>query len=262
MTLEVQISTYGRDGLERVGRMALPRMDGVRYFVSFQNPDCEPYTVPESLAHRTDVEISEHRSRGLSANRNHALSRGNSDIILIADDDLSYNPQGLQAVIDAFETHPWLDFATFKYSGADAKTYPTESFDLSQREPKGYYVSSIEMALRRESILADMRFNENFGVGTPRFGACEDSIFLLNLQRNNNLRGRFFPIVITQHCGPSTGRRRATPSVLRAQGAWLRLRYGAVMGLVRLVRDVSRRNAPWPKALWYMVEGYFSVQGV
>lgn len=256
MTLEVQISTYGPQGLERVGRMTLPRVDGVTYFVSFQNPSKQPWTMPEALSGRPDITVSEHGSRGLSANRNHALGRGDSDIILIADDDLSYTAQQLQAVMKTFADRPDLDYATFMYEGSDARVYPDRPFRHMLPEPRGYSAASIELALRRSSLPSAQRYDERFGVGTDTFGAAEDSLFMLALQRNPSLCGMFFPIVITRHDGLSTGHRRPSASVLRAQGAWLRIRYGAIWGLLRLLRDVPRRHTSWPRALIHMIHGY------
>ena len=89
MTLEVEICTYGLDGLQRVAQMTLPPVEGVRYRICMQNPDCAAVELPEALR-RPDVDFFQHPTRGLSVNRNVALDRAEADIILIADDDLHY----------------------------------------------------------------------------------------------------------------------------------------------------------------------------
>ena len=132
MTLEVEICTYGLAGLQRVAQMTLPAVEGVRYRICMQNPDGAEVSLPEALR-RPDVDFFQHPTRGLSINRNAALDRAEADIILIADDDLHYRAEGLRAIIDTFAADHALDFATFQYSGPDAKVYPTEACDL--RDP-------------------------------------------------------------------------------------------------------------------------------
>ncbi len=258
MTLEVQIITYGAEGLARVGEMTLPRVEGVRYFVSFQNPERQGYEIPASIAARDDVEVFEHFTKGSNVNRNVALSRGDSDMILFADDDLHYTADGLRAVIDAFEGDSTLDYATFKHSGGDNKFFPDYKFDLGKKDPKGYYMTAFELAVRRSSLPGNMRYSAHFGLGMPVFGTGDDSIFFMRLQKSS-LKGFFFPIEIVRHPNVTTGNRRATPAVLRTQGAYLRLKYGAFEGLMRLIRDVPRRNAPLWSSFFNMMKGYIII---
>lgn len=259
LSLEIQIITFGPEGLARVGTMTMPQLPGLRYFVSLQNPDRLPIEVPATLARRDDVEIHEHYTRGSNVNRNVALSRGSSDIILFADDDLHYNAEGLKAVIKAFEDDPALDYATFIHTGGDNKSFPDHSFDLSGKDPKGYYMTAFELAVRRRSLPADMRYSNHFGLGMPVFGTGDDSVFFMRLQKSC-LKGRFFPIEIVRHPAITTGNRAATPTVLRTQGGYLRLKYGMAEGLLRLLRDVPRRNAPLHSSLAHMLKGFFVVR--
>lgn len=255
MTLEVQIISYGAEGLKRVGEMTLPEVAGVRYFVSFQNPERQKYDIPASISTRKDVEVYEHFTKGSNINRNVAMSRGDSDLILFADDDLHYSAQGLKAVIAAFEKDSELDYATFMHTGGDNKWFPDYEFDLGQKEPKGYYMTAFELAVRRRSLPKDMRYSAHFGLGMPVFGTGDDSVFFLRLQKSK-LKGRFFPIVIVHHPNITTGNRKATPTVLRTQGAYIRLKYGTVEGLLRLLRDVPRRNASLWSSFYHMMKGF------
>ena len=252
--LEVQISTFGPNGLKRVGEMALPRVAGVRYLVSLQNPDNLSLTVPSSLD-RPDVEIFEHADRGLSVNRNAAIEHSDADVILIADDDLEYTAEGLSYVKRVFDENPSLDFATFCYDGDDRKVYPEYEFDIKAKLPSGYYLTSFELAIRRRS-LGGLRFSPHMGVGAPLFGSGEENVFMYKLTLKG-LKGRFFPKVSTIHAGLTTGSRGATARSLQGQGAWLWIRYGWLEGFLRLMRDVPRRNAPLFKALRYEVRGFF-----
>ena len=86
MKLEVLISTLGADGIRRTAAMNLPRMDEVGYLVGWQMPEGE---IPEELR-RPDIKILTKEERGLSRNRNMLLGNASAEIVLIADDDLTY----------------------------------------------------------------------------------------------------------------------------------------------------------------------------
>ncbi len=121
MTLDVLISTMGYDGIKRVVAMNLPRVDNVKYIVSWQLPgDDFPGVIPQELM-REDVNVYQLNSRGISLNRNNAIDNSTADICLTADDDLKYTPEQLKSVIATFENNPDVDIATFKYSGNDKK---------------------------------------------------------------------------------------------------------------------------------------------
>lgn len=217
--LQVLICTMGAEGIRRVADAGHPRLDGVEYLVCWQLPDAD-YPVPAELM-REDFTILKHASRGLSRNRNFALASASAPYCLIADDDVVYNPQQLPEIIAVFDRDPQLAVATFEYSGSDAKHYPDRRFDL-RRAPKGYYVSSIEIAFRHKPIVdADIRFNENFGIGA-RFPSGEEDIWLHDALKNG-LKGEFFPIVIANHNGISTGvRSEGSKQAIVTKGAVFR----------------------------------------
>ena len=254
MVLEVQICTYGIDGLARVSVMRLPAVPDVLYTVCLQNPSKEKYIIPEALM-REDVRILEHESVGLSNNRNFGINNSVGDIILIADDDLNYEAEGLKAVIETFERHPELDFATFRHTGGDKKIFPEKEFDFSRKEPKGYYLTSFELALRKNSIPEQIRFSVHLGIGAANFGASEEGVFLLRLIRSG-LTGAFFPIDIVEHVGKTTGSRKPSCLFLRALGAYFWIRYGWVEGLARLVKNSFRYNHSYLKNLLNLLNGF------
>lgn len=223
LTLDVLIATHTPQGLQRVAAMGLPCIDSVRYVVSWQQHGDAP--VPTALAGRPDVVVLRYDGVGLSRNRNNAIRHATADIYLIADDDLTYTAAQLQAVIDTFAAHPDVDYASFRYDGSD-KWYPAAPCPLTRALPKGFYQSCIEIAVRRSARTAPLLFNTEFGLGSPGLHAAEDEVFLLTARRMG-LNCRYFPITITHHRGPSTGRRPVTDTgVLRAMGAYLQLAYG------------------------------------
>ena len=253
MTLEVMICTMGSEGIGRVARMELPEVEGVSYLVSWQQPHGE---VPPVLQ-RSDVKIITSDDRGLSVNRNHALDAATSDVLLVADDDLRYTASQLKNVIEAMERHPDVELATFRYEGVNSKVYPEQEMDITRNWPKNYYVTSFEIALRRESRAGQLRFDERFGVGAPLFHLGEEELLLLEA-RKKGIRCRYFPITITSHVGLTSGNREWTPGACRGMGAVIRRTFPLTC-LPRIVlkayRGCRARKVRFLTGIWYMLEG-------
>ncbi len=255
MKLEVLISTFGHDGIRRVVGMDLPRVEGVGYVVSWQLPGECPATVPCELV-RNDVKVCQIDSRGLSVNRNNAIRQSAADVCLVADDDLRYTPDMLQAVIDTFENNPDVDVATFRYAGSE-KWYAVHEFDLD-KPVKGYYPSSVEIAFRRDRVSGKVEFNEAMGLGTPLLHSGEEAVFL-HQALCRGLKCRYFPVIVAHHEGVSTGFGKLSESVLMGQGACFSVIY-PVSGVLRLPlfawRAYRRGQTRLFPAMWHLFRGY------
>ncbi len=215
--LQVLICTLGEAGIKRVAAASHPSVEEVEYLVSWQLPERD-VPIPEELSKRSDFRIVKNRTRGLSKNRNLALAAASAPICLIADDDLAYEADAFRKIIETFQDNPEIDIATFKYTGTDSKSYPSETFNLS-KPPKGYFITSFEIAFRRDKIIeSGIKFNEDFGIG-GKFPAGEEDIWIHDMLRYG-LRGKFFPTAIARHEGATTGiRLAADPELIRTKGA-------------------------------------------
>lgn len=253
-TLDIAIATLGTEGINRAAKMEMPRIDGVRYIISWQNEGDDH--IPPALL-RPDVEIHPLEGRGVSRNRNNALRHCTADIILNGDDDLSYSRSGLLSVIEKFSQNPGLDFATFRHTGPDNKQYPPAEADLATM-PRNYSVATFELAIRRKVIDAGVRFDERFGPGAS-LASGEDEMMLLTLRRLG-LRGRFFPIDIAAHPTLTTGFREITnPATARGMGAVIGLSY-PLTGFPRVILKAVRMNRsgqmPLAKSLRPLLAGW------
>jgi len=222
-TLEILIST---NSLPAFSAMSLPQEEGVSYLISWQkNAGLE---APQRLLDRRDVRIVRNPGSGLSQNRNHALDHASGDILLIADDDLIYRPGAFRKIREAFASHPGLDIGLFRYEcgdGRSEKTYPEEETVIKEKLPKGYFVSSIEIAIRRKGRSGHLRFDPKFGLGAPVLGAGEEEVFLHHALKSGH-EVRFFPTTICTHPGETTGLlARIAPAALRGIGATILLLY-------------------------------------
>lgn len=201
-TLQVLICTYGAEGIARVAASVHPAVSGVGYLVSWQTDG--DTSLPESLD-RPDFRIMVSTTKGLSVNRNIALSLASAPLILISDDDVDYTEEGLKDVIEAFSKHPGIDIITFRYASAShTKFYPSAPCGLAH-PAKGYFVTSFEIAFRRESVQGRLWFNENFGIGAI-FPSGEEDVFLRDCL-DTGLKGLFLPITIAHHDSTTTSER-------------------------------------------------------
>ncbi|MDE7159673.1 MAG: glycosyltransferase family 2 protein [Muribaculaceae bacterium] len=219
--VDYAVVTYGPEGISRVASMLLPPAPGVRYVVSWQNHDGAP--VPDALE-RPDVLVVRTSTRGISLNRNNALSHCDADIVIFADDDLTLYPGAPDAVREAYARHPEAQVITFRSDHGDPGRFPLSATRLGRRLPKGYSVASFEITMRGRAARI-LRCCPEMGVGAPSIHGGEDELILWTALRNG-LETRFEPAVICAHPHPSTGLRdMPAPGNLRAIGCAIALMY-------------------------------------
>lgn len=222
--LQVLVCTYGEEGINRFAATGPPQVPGVEYIVSMQLPKGSHAEVPHALSERADVKIHQIEGRGLSRNRNLAMSLATAPFCLIADDDLNYGEgEGFRRIIKTFRESK-ADIICFKSTQCGHETKPYVSrLSYHNEAPKGWYVTSFEIAYRRKSIAGRIPFNENFGIGaTTEFQAGEEDIWI----RDAQLKGALVmlsPDKICEHNHPTTGERHGTEDwFIRTHGVVMR----------------------------------------
>lgn len=262
MTLDIAICTYRPEGIARVAAMCLPKLPDVNYVVSWQAHDDAP--VPAELASRPDVSIHRFDGTGLSSNRNNAMRFCSSDIVLIGDDDLIYTDGQIEGLIRSFEGAPDVAVATFRSEQGSPHPYPESSVRLQRKLPRGYHVSSIEIAYRRNAI-GELCFCTELGLNSPMLHAGEDEMFLMAAIRRG-LHCRFFPVTVCSHLHASTGtKNRLEAGNLRSAGCVIALTYGmgAILRVPLKAWRVSRKKqAPLFRALYHLTRGALMAPGV
>lgn len=220
MTLDILICTMG-ERLGNVAKVLLRPLPNVSYVVSCQYDSILPI-IPDGLV-RDDVRVTFLQGRGLSRNRNHALFCSSADIVLIADDDETLVEKSVLQLIDVFKKNPSWHLVQMRTEGT-AKTYPAS------------YVSSCELAMRRESIL-DIRFDERFGLGSSCLASGEEEIFVHECKMFGITLWKL-PIVICKINGVTTGSRFPyDKKVQRSKGAVFCLMYGKRRAYMKCMRE-------------------------
>ncbi len=199
MTINILIATIDA-GIENVPAVLLEPTPDLKYIVSHQ-VTAEAYrAIPLDLK-REDVIVSQIEGRGLSRNRNNALALADGDIALLADDDLRYRPEYLQAVKAAFLADQDLVLACFKIATPagepDYKDYAAEPYLLNRESH--HYISSLEIAFRVEPIRAyGIRFDERFGLGSELVQSGEEAVFIFDCIRAG-LKVKYIPAYVVEH---------------------------------------------------------------
>lgn len=188
-SLEVLVATMHQVSFDKYHEMNI-QSDAV-----FANQS-EGYFYQSSIINGHRVKMVTTSTRGVGKNRNIALMHSESDIIVLADDDMHFAEGYENIVINAFKRIKKADVIVFNID--------TEGFDHGRRTNKKiqrvhYYnafnygaarIAIKSKALKREGIF----FNENFGGGTF-YSAGEDSLFIKSLL-SHGLRVYVYPFTI------------------------------------------------------------------
>ncbi|MDE7096356.1 MAG: glycosyltransferase, partial [Muribaculaceae bacterium] len=154
---------------------------------------------------REDFKIITSDTKGIAVNRNIALCHATAPVLLISDDDTDYTEENLNAVLKGFRDYPDADILTFRFESESVKKIYPESVCPLDSPPKGYFISSIEIAFRKDSVKGKVWFNEYFGVGAL-FRSGEEDIFIRDCL-DSGMSGFFLPETIVRHDAPTTSTR-------------------------------------------------------
>ncbi len=251
--LQVLVCTCG-EGIRRIVPSGLPRVEGVEYLISWQLAADD---IPGALSDREDVKIVSSPGKGLSNNRNSAFEASTAPYLLIADDDLSFHAEGLRAIIDNFSADSDLGLLTFRSVRDEGQVYPPDAHDLAV--PFRFYEPvSFEIAVRRSVLQSSgVRFSPLAGIGAPYLCAAEENLFVWHLL-HAGVKGRFRAFDCAVHPGPTTSVRRAAEApMLRTKGAYAVCTQNPLKALVRLPLLAVRSAAPSPKALLWLIQGWY-----
>lgn len=227
-TIEVLICTINKGVVRILDNLVHPRPD-VKYIVSYQYTD-DRYLelVPQALINREDVLFAKNRCKGLSINRNFALSLAKGDVVVFADDDAKFSEEGFDIIKRTFETYSDLDVAFYQastYTGRPLKNYPKQEVDCTE-QMGDWQISALEMACRRTSIQGKLLYDERFGLGNECLTCGEQDVWLADAKRMK-LKMRYFPQKIVETSTMLKQRMiYVDPGVQRSYGAMAYYRYG------------------------------------
>ncbi len=136
-------------------------------------------------------------TRGVGLNRNIALLAADAEILLFADDDITYYDGTLSGVKDAFASLPEADVIIFSVDfSKGGEIYERRHLPLKRRRIRNALkYGACVLAVRRKAVLSEnITFSQLFGGGCV-YGCGEDSLFILDCLRHG-LRVYTHPYVL------------------------------------------------------------------
>jgi glycosyltransferase involved in cell wall biosynthesis len=176
MELEVLVATMGQENCSLAQKMNITTP-------AVLANQCDRWGYEES----TDgsVRMISTATRGVGLNRNMALQLAKGDILLFADDDVTYYDGALQGVLDAFRQHPDADVICF---GIDM-TQDGQVVERHRSKEGRVHLwnflryGAVRVAIRKSAVVKHrLAFSTLFGGGCI-YGCGEDSIFLRDCLR-------------------------------------------------------------------------------
>lgn len=235
MNLQVLVSTMHRDDYSLIEKMNI-QTDAI-VINQFNTNMIQHFKVNNSC-----IKWINSKDRGLSISRNMALENANSNICLLADDDLEYLKGYEEIVLTQFQHYPNADIIAFQVEGIERtfKNYYPRSrkvncFTLMK-------ISSVEIAFRVDKIKkANIQFKEIFGAGAKYFMG-EESIFLSDCLKSG-LTIMYVPIKIADlHIGDSTWFKGFNKEYFYSKGAAFAA-MSKQFSVLLIIQFAIRRNA-------------------
>ena len=178
MELEVLVATMGQTDLSLVEKMNLCQNAVIAN-------QCGKWDFTRTQINGKQVQMLSTDTRGVGINRNLALQLAQADILLFADDDVTYYDGALQGVINAFRELPDADVIFFSLD----YTKDGEIFEQRRHKTKQLHTwnclryGAARMAIRREAVIRHrLTFSTLFGGGC-QYSSGEDTLFILDALR-------------------------------------------------------------------------------
>ncbi len=238
--LQILISTKGRNNLSFLDNM----------FKNCNTTDYSIIVVDQSESEKDLNTISEKfnvkyyriQANGLSNSRNFAISKSSADICLLCDDDVIYEKNFSEIVMNSFNQNE-SDVITYyakNDNGSLFKNYPS----ITNHNYKSIsYINSFLIAFKREKIVANnIKFDPLFGLGAV-FETGDEYIFLRNIL-NKKLGLISCSKIILTHPSESSGQVAGIDKNIFARAAIFYKFYGylSYLKLVHHIYLLKKKN--------------------
>ena len=151
-------------------------------------------TVPKDIKSGSLTSFSV-KERGLSRSRNLAIELSESNICLLADDDMIYSDNYEEIVSKGFKKYPEADIIAFYVDSDDERQQKEKLKEGKLSMITTMKIASWNITFRRKSIIdSAIKFDENYGTGTKNYMG-EENIFLFDCYKKG-LKIYYMPIKI------------------------------------------------------------------
>lgn len=151
------------------------------------------------------VRVLSYSGSGVTKIRNKVLENATGDYLIFADDDITFNEEGLAQAIQVMEKDKLVLLLgqAVDDKGVLRKSYPTSSERLTKLNSGK--AATYEMLVNVAAVRASgVSFDENFGAGAPETYLGDEYIFIADLV-SKDLSCSFEPITLATHPTDSSG---------------------------------------------------------
>ena len=164
------------------------------------------------------IKVINSLERGSPISRNLAIQNASKDICLMSDDDVVYEPNLYQNIVNAYKNQP--DASLISFEAVDeqrklyTKYYPEGTHNKETLKKIYTWVITFKRLVLKEN---NIYFNHYFGVGSEFKGATE-YVFLRNAYDKGLLMHHVSKIIV-MHPNESSGRRMGSDHAVYARAA-------------------------------------------
>lgn len=179
MRLEVLLATVEQKDLEIATRM------NAKCDILIANQAPDSFGLRSMATEYGTVEMLTLPGRGVGLNRNLGLMRSSADVCLFSDDDVRYDDNYVDTVLQAFEKHREADIILFNLRGEGGERGASQirRVQALNRWTALKFAGAPRVAVRRSSVLrANVYFSLLFG-GGARYASGEDILFVASCIR-------------------------------------------------------------------------------
>ena len=120
---------------------------------------------------------------GLSKSRNKAIKNSNADICIISDDDLTYNDDYKDIILNGYKKYPNADIIAFYVDNYDKNRRKKKKKERKINYLTSMQLQSVQITFKRKSVINNnISFDERFGAGAE-LNMGEENIFLYDCLR-------------------------------------------------------------------------------
>lgn len=228
----------------RIDFLKLQEYSNAEYVIVHQRPNEGDPKVISSLKERHDIIYVPLDSSGLSVSRNTAINKCGGDYIFILDDDVFFSFDSMMMVVDLMSKDN-VDIGTYYHKYTNGKTTKNKEYSFSHNMFNIANPSSIDICLKRESIVASgVLFDEDFGLGTS-YPSGEEMIFLSDCIKSG-LKLKRYPTEICIHPPVTSGSDfYSTKEKILAKKAMFKRVYGQLGGIMFILFILKKYPAAY-----------------
>ncbi len=238
----------------------IPKINNIEIIIICQIFDSELLRPSvENIYYNNELTIYSYQEKGISNSRNRAIEKSKSNYIWFLDDDIQLNINSVCRLISHLHKSKndceIVKIGSLEDNSKFYKNYNSRIFGLCREPVKLLQVSSIEIIIKRKSILdKNITFNSNLGLGTL-YPAGEENLFLLDLF-SNKLLINFIDITPIKHTTLTTYRLKKSKGHYQAQG-YIASRFPFYIKTLLIIRWSLRKNQeiPFIKRIKYIISG-------